>query len=228
MTTLCIVQARLSSKRLPRKVLMDIAGHPMLWHVVERAKSIRGVDGVVVACPLHDWADLQNAVNVPVMGWDGDEDDVLGRFLWVAEQTKADVLVRVTGDCPLFLPETAELCLWHFHGSGFGYVATEHDQSGWPDGTGCEAFRADELARLAGPAEHFTRLFGGGEWWPVILNPHVVPTGLGTFSVNTPDDLNYVRLVYSHLAPGDYSWDGLIRAERLTRTRVTRSPSCVL
>jgi spore coat polysaccharide biosynthesis protein SpsF len=216
MTTLCIIQARLSSKRLPRKVLMDIAGHPMLWHVVERAKAIRGVDKVVVACPLHDWADLQNAVDVPVMGWDGDEDDVLGRFLWVAEQVGVDELLRVTADCPLLLPEACEYAIVAPKGLLNSMVASEHEYSEWPDGTGGEAFSHDRLKRsnvlhnVGMNRQHFTERMR-----PCVVadNPH--PERITTpLSVNTPADLDRVRAIYAHLAPGDYSWSGLVKAVR--------------
>lgn len=113
MNPVVIIQARTGSTRLPRKVLMDIAGRPMLAHVVERARAIRGISGVVVATTDKIADDrvvtLCNSLVVPVFR--GSESDVLDRFYECAVTFHADPIIRVTGDCPLLDPEESSRVL---------------------------------------------------------------------------------------------------------------------
>src|SRR5689334_25179788 len=106
----CIIQARLGSKRLPGKVLMDIGGRPMIWHVVKRALDIHVP--VIVACPHQDSPQIGLAIDkldaqcVPDMG---EENDVLARYYWWARGY--DVIMRLTGDCPLIDPAACRKAL---------------------------------------------------------------------------------------------------------------------
>src|SRR5690242_5548434 len=102
MKTVAVIQARMSSTRLPGKVLKDLGGRPVLDWVVEAARQAPGVDEVVVATSTEeddnvvaDWA-LQKGVTV----YRGSLTDVLSRFLGAAHLTNADILIRLTGDCP--------------------------------------------------------------------------------------------------------------------------------
>lgn len=100
------IQARTGSTRLPGKVLRPLGGRPVLEWMVRAAASVHGVDGVVVAtstAPGDDEVEeLARSLGVDVVR--GSEDDVLSRFLQVAEATGADALVRLTADCPLVDP----------------------------------------------------------------------------------------------------------------------------
>lgn len=108
-----IVQARLGSTRLPRKVLADIGGRPMLAHVLERAGGIHGVDAVVLTVPFQDAATILDAVRIGRIST-GPEDDVLHRFMSAATQERAGVIIRITGDCPLLNAAMASTMLRHF------------------------------------------------------------------------------------------------------------------
>jgi len=102
-----IIQARLTSTRLPNKVLLDLNGKPLLWHVVRRVKQAENIDHVVLAVPDSSSNDeLASFVNKE--GWNlfrGSEDDVLSRYYQAATYIKADVIVRITSDCPLVDPK---------------------------------------------------------------------------------------------------------------------------
>src|SRR5262249_49377552 len=108
---IAIIQARLNSTRLPRKVLADIAGRPMIDHVIERARAIRGIDRVVLNIPLGD-----HELDRPEMTYQiaYQEADVLGSFLKIADLEGADILVRLTGDCPLLAPDLSSEVLQLF------------------------------------------------------------------------------------------------------------------
>jgi spore coat polysaccharide biosynthesis protein SpsF len=103
---IAIIQARCSSSRLPGKVLKPLAGKPMIWHIVERAKACRLVDRVVVATstePSDDaLATFCEATEIPY--YRGKLANVLSRYLEVLELHPRDYVVRITGDCPLIHP----------------------------------------------------------------------------------------------------------------------------
>src|SRR5687767_9328590 len=104
MNIVCIVQARLASHRLPNKVLADVEGKEMLLRVVERARQIPKVSKVVVTAPhnersLHEWC-FENKVALVV----GNPMDVLARYHTAARVEQADIVVRLTADCPCLDP----------------------------------------------------------------------------------------------------------------------------
>jgi spore coat polysaccharide biosynthesis protein SpsF len=217
MTAIAIVQARTRSTRFPRKVLADLCGHPVLWHVVTRAKAIQGVDKVVVACPESDGEvirDLNLGVDVVAYTKGGDENDVLSRFEFVAHAFPADRYVRLTADCPLLAPDLAmqvmDAMRW-----GVAYSCTRYDGEtfGWPDGLDCECFTADALSQadlLALPAEreHVTlamRVLLPAEHQVALPCPVQWPAGV-KLSIDTPADLDYARLVMARLPEDRLRW----------------------
>lgn len=122
-----MVQARTGSTRLPGKVLLPLAGRPVLGWVVRAARAAAGIDDVVVAtstAPGDDAvAELAGDLGVAVVR--GSEDDVLSRFVLAREQAGADAVVRLTADCPLLDPAliTQVAAAWRADPS-LGYVAT--------------------------------------------------------------------------------------------------------
>ena len=110
-----IVQARMGSGRLPGKVLAPIAGLPAILHVVRRLRCVRGLDAIVVStpagpeeAPLHD---LLRREGVDFHAFEGEPNDLLGRYVATGEAWQADVVLMVDGDCPLVDPDTAERML---------------------------------------------------------------------------------------------------------------------
>lgn len=104
MKVVAIVQARTTSERFPMKIFAGLSKRPMLAHVLERAAAIQGVDQVVLAVPEND-VRLVSHLWPHVYG--GSEKDVLSRYAGAAEKYEADIVLRVTGDCPLFAPDIA-------------------------------------------------------------------------------------------------------------------------
>jgi spore coat polysaccharide biosynthesis protein SpsF len=98
-----IVQARMSSTRLPGKVLMDVEGIPMLGRVVERARRTEAADEVVVATSrdLSDEPIVGFCETAGIRCARGSHYDVLDRYYTTAQANKADIVVRITADCPL-------------------------------------------------------------------------------------------------------------------------------
>jgi len=104
---IAIVQARMSSTRLPGKVLLDIGGKPMLARVIDRSRRAKWVDEVIVATTSEEEdtpiAAFCQGYDVPY--YRGSQFDVLDRYYRAAKQFQADVIVRITADCPLIDPQ---------------------------------------------------------------------------------------------------------------------------
>ena len=150
-----VIQARMGSSRLPRKVLRQLGARTVLSWVVRAARQAPGVDEVVIATsaskvddPIFEFA---AAENVPVVR--GSEDDVLDRFIQASRQTGADAVVRLTADCPLLDPAVIGqvVALWRLNPS-LDYVSTTLDRS-LPRGLDVELARASALEECSSRTE---------------------------------------------------------------------------
>lgn len=212
MKTVAIIQARMSSSRFPGKVLADLCGRPMITFMIERVRRCRLVDEIAVATSV-DPSDDPLAAAVEAAGCAvvrGDLKDVLGRYRTAAEVLAADVVVRLTGDCPLIDPATVDRVIALRRDLGTEY-ASNTDPPTFPDGADCEAFTRDLLERTARVAdtaydrEHVTpwmrRDSNGVQRANLLLA--LDASGL-RLTVDHPDDLDAVRTVLANMpAAGD-------------------------
>lgn len=199
MNTLCIIQARLGSTRLPGKALMEIGGRPMLAHVVERAMKIRGVTDWIVAVPsMIDALQLAPAAK-PLHVWHCDsiaEADVLKRYARLVDQYEPEIVVRITGDCPMLSPLVAEQVLSLYH-SVKGCEYASNVTPGYIDGEDVEVVSREAIAwahrsaREPYDREHVTSWIRRNVK-TATLPPRDPRFGLKT-SVDTLDDLERVR-----------------------------------
>ncbi len=157
MRTVAIIQARMGSTRLPGKVLLPLAGKPMLWHVVERARAVTQVDEVVVATTVDSTddaiRDYCSTSGIQVMS--GSEMDVVDRFLIAARDYDADPVVRVTADCPLMDVRVVERVIETFHATGADHVgavsgsgARAWGLAGFPEGIGATCVSRQALEQV--------------------------------------------------------------------------------
>lgn len=214
MTVVAIVQARMTSTRLPGKVLADVAGAPMLARVVERAQAARRVDAVWVACTDRPEDDAIAAWcrdrGVPCFR--GSESDVLGRYRAAAVAAGADVIVRLTADCPLLDPAVIDrvvVALTEEH-PAVDYAANVLERS-YPRGLDVEAFTAVALERLdrlgtsVAAREHVT--VGARLEHPEAFRCRSIRGAADDsdlrWTVDSPDDLASVRSLYQHLDLGN-------------------------
>jgi spore coat polysaccharide biosynthesis protein SpsF (cytidylyltransferase family) len=170
MRIVAIVQARMGSTRLPGKVLKDIAGKPALWHVINRLKESRLIDEIVIATTVkaEDQAIVTLAADSGVKSYSGSEDDVLDRYFQAAKKYCADVIVRVTSDCPLLDPDIVDDVVKYFLENCYDYVsntwasAQGDSKQTYPVGLDTEVFsfkvleRAWTDAKLPSEREHVT------------------------------------------------------------------------
>ncbi|MFB3901880.1 MAG: cytidylyltransferase domain-containing protein [Acidobacteriota bacterium] len=156
MPSVAMVQARMGSTRLKGKVMAEILGKPMIWHIVTRLRQVPEVGLVVVATSTHvanqPLADYCRRETIPVFR--GSEDDVLDRFYQAARIFDADPIIRVTGDCPFVDgPLISELIRfygegnWEHLGVATGAGAVFLDSGRYPDGLDAECFSFNALRR---------------------------------------------------------------------------------
>ncbi len=138
----CIVQARLGNSRLPRKVLADIGGWPMLKHVVRRLDVLR--IPIVIAVPPGDEAEIESAMpevfreaGITIEAPACHPDDLLKRHFLICQHRGWDAIMRVTSDCPLIDPFACNEVLAIFDSGHYDYVANDIVRT-YPDGMGCE------------------------------------------------------------------------------------------
>ncbi len=167
MRKVAVVQARTGSTRLPGKVLMPLAGRPVLDHVVSRASAAEQIHDVVVAT-----SDLPGDDAIEDYcrgrGWTcvrGSESDVLSRYALAVRESGAGIVARVTSDCPLFSPRILDAMLAAFDPDSVDYMSTNWPERTFPVGLDCEIMRADRLLAIADTAtdpydrEHVTPHF---------------------------------------------------------------------
>ncbi|MCJ7583905.1 MAG: glycosyltransferase family protein [Anaerolineales bacterium] len=245
--TIAIIQARMGATRLPGKVLHDIAGQPMLVRVVERTRRASLLDGFVVATTteVQDDALYELCRERGYSCYRGEQQDVLDRYYQAARQTGADVIVRITADCPVIDPllinETVQLVTGHYSlvTDHFDFAANRLPPPWgrtYPIGLDVEACTFAALERAWQEAtEPYQRehvmpyLYEGVNLQPATCNLQLATRNLqlGTspsgfrvallnhdpdygalrWTVDTPEDLELIRLVYARFGGrDDFGW----------------------
>ena len=196
--SVCIIQSRLGSSRLPGKALMEMAGKPMIQHVVERVFPLK-VDQVVVAVPEQDLVKYRFLGDLKCLVVGGSDRDVLGRYYKALQVCPANVIVRVTGDCPLYDPVIGNFVLSHWFENRANFITNDTRRSGYPDGTDTEVFNFLMLANAARlgstPAhrEHVTPWMADNA--PTTLVQPLNPYPVIKLSVDTQEDFDRVKAI---------------------------------
>ena len=215
---LAIVQARMTSSRLPGKVLSDICGKPSLQRMLERINMASSIDKVVVATTINasDNLIVELCEKLKVDIFRGDEDDVLGRFCGAAEVAEAEIVIRLTADCPMIDPDVIDEVVSAFSIYNHDYLSNTIDRT-YPDGLDIEVMSIDTLREAHKKAvapflrEHVTPYISG----------KCPDLGAGDFRIDqirfaadfshirwtldTKEDLQRIRSLVSKL-PEDYRW----------------------
>lgn len=219
MSIIAIIQARISSTRLPGKVLKKIKDKTILEHVVDRVKAAKSIDNIVVATTTNK-EDLK-IVNIcsesGISIFCGSEDDVLDRYYQTARLFKAEHIVRITSDCPLIDPQVIEEVIELYFKEKADYATNTMPET-FPDGLDTEVFSFNTLkiawenAKLFSEREHVT---------PYIRkNPNIfkLVNLKCNFSLNNkrwtidePIDLKFIKIIYKNL----YSEDSLFGMRKI-------------
>jgi spore coat polysaccharide biosynthesis protein SpsF (cytidylyltransferase family) len=212
-----IIQARMTSSRLPGKVMADIGGKPLLQQMLGRVRRAKTLDKIVVATttnPTDDpVAELCQRMGVELHR--GSELDVLDRFHDAANAAGATVVVRLTADCPMIDPELVDEVVRRFRQGDCDY-ATNAIERTYPDGLDVEVMsraalnEAHEKARLPYEREHVTPYIHGigGSRAQIFRQAHVrfvADFAHVRWTVDRPDDLDRVRELF-RLLPENFAW----------------------
>jgi len=207
------IEARMTSSRLPGKVLMDAAGKPMLAHMIERLQRVPSLDAVIVATTVNATDDpvVELAERLGVGYFRGSEDDVLARVLDAARAHDVDVIVETTGDCPLIDPALVEICIQGYLDAGVDYISNVLERT-YPRGMDTQVFATDILADVAARTddaddhEHVSLYIYNHPEIYSLKNmagpPELTDPGLG-LTLDTPEDFELLRRIFEALYPDD-------------------------
>ena len=150
MKIIATIEARMTSSRFPGKVLMQAAGKTMLEHLVNRLRAVHSLDGIVLATTVNvtDNALEEFSRQAGISCFRGSEEDVMARVIGAAESAGADVVVEITGDCPIIDPQIVEQTIRMFKAHHADYVSNAQVRS-YPDGMDTQVFRLGTLKRSA-------------------------------------------------------------------------------
>jgi len=144
------IEARMTSSRLPGKVLLTAAGRTMLEHQINRLLSVPSLDGIVIATTTNRADDELEKLSIKlgIECYRGSESDVMTRVIEAAENVGADVVVAITGDCPIIDTQIVEQTIRVFVANNADYVSNGHIRS-YPDGMDTQVLWLETLKRSA-------------------------------------------------------------------------------
>jgi spore coat polysaccharide biosynthesis protein SpsF len=213
--TVAIVQARTGSSRLPRKVLLPLLGEPLLTRVMRRLGRAERLDESVVATTV-DAADDPIADLAVREGWPvvrGSVDDLLDRYVEAARARDADVVVRITSDCPLIDPAIVDETVSVYEAGECDYAATGLEPRTFPRGLDVEVVARAALEQAwrddTDPAwrEHATPyIYRHPELFRLCRVASQEDRSAHRWTVDTPEDYELVRRIYEALGRDDFSW----------------------
>lgn len=214
MKTVAIVQARMGSTRFPNKVMQPIKGTPMIEVLLTRLSQSREIDELILA--TSDDPRNQTLVDhVRKLGYavyQGSENDVLDRYYQAAKQAGADVVVRVTGDCPLIDPVLVDEVIGRYRATQVDYASNILPPT-YPDGLDAEVFSFEALetawrqAKEPFQREHVTPFIRESKLVKSANYAHAVDESGRRWTVDEPEDFEVVKSVFEHFHPRrDFGW----------------------
>jgi glutamate-1-semialdehyde 2,1-aminomutase len=214
MRIVALVQARMGSTRLPGKVMKPICGVPLIELLLSRLARSGELSGIVVATSV-DERNGPLADHVRKLGYaceEGSERDVLDRFVQAGRAQRADVVVRITGDCPLVDPGLVDECIQRFKSAHVDYFSNVSPPS-YPDGLDIEVCTLDALERAAGETgsprdrEHVTPYLRESGRFRTASLQHDEDLSALRWTVDEPEDLALIEKVFQHFHPRtDFGW----------------------
>ena len=214
MNIVAIVEARMTSSRLPGKVLLEVLEVPMLGRLIDRLKQVPLIDQIVIATTTNSEDDkiCSLASDYGVRYYRGSENDVMSRVLEAGLKAQADVIVEITGDCPIIDPDIIKDVIKHFLDGNYDYVSNSNLRS-YPDGMDVQVFSiktlldsfnstSDELHR-----EHVTlHIRQNPEKYRLLdiaAKKEFEFPELG-LTLDTKEDLLLIEKIITHLEPHDF------------------------
>jgi len=218
MTTVAIVQARTASKRLPNKVMKPIQGTPMIGLLLKRLSKARFVDQIIVATTSNS-EDLVLKEYVESIGFiceQGSEHDVLNRYFTVAAKYRPDLVVRITGDCPVIDPTLVDLCIEELINTRADIVSNANPPS-YPDGLDVAVFRLHVLQEAHRQTsdkydrEHVTPyMYRSHAFAKRFIHCSSNYSGF-RWTVDEPEDFDVIANVFKYFSPNiHFTWEQVL------------------
>jgi glutamate-1-semialdehyde 2,1-aminomutase len=214
MKILAIVQARMGSTRFPGKVMRSILGIPMIELLLNRLSQSKLLDGIILATS-------QAPINQPLVDrvqglgyevYQGSEDDVLDRYYQAAAVCKPEIVIRITGDCPLVDPELVDRAIATFQQSNADYLSNVSPPT-YPDGLDIEVFTFNALAQAWQEArkpeerEHVTTYIRDSGKFKQQSITNIEDHSEKRWTVDEPEDFEVIENVFKHFAPCiNFTW----------------------
>tara|TARA_B110000114_G_scaffold164401_1_gene183902 strand:+ start:336 stop:1067 length:732 start_codon:yes stop_codon:yes gene_type:complete len=207
---IAIVQARMGSSRLPKKVLMDIEGTSSLKFMIDRVKKSTLIDKIIVATTNDERDDeiVEFCNDNNILCFRGSENDVLDRYYQSAKKYEATTVVRLTSDCPLIDPDLIDETINLFLKEKADYAsnAVPPDKKKYPDGSDVEVFSFDALQRSwiettdIKDREHVTfYMWNKGKDFKTKMLENTCDWGKYRITVDYKEDLDLVRKIVKKL-----------------------------
>jgi len=206
---IAIIQARMGAERLPGKVLMDIVGRPMLWHVINRIKHSEYINKIIIATTTNKYdeqiEDFCKTYNIDF--YRGSEDDVLDRYYQAAKLWNADIIVRITSDCPLIDSEIIDkvICSYLKNKNNFNGSSNTIKRT-YPRGLDTEVISFSTLERVWNDAkkdyqrEHVTiYIYEHLDQFKMCSVENKENLSSFRWTVDEEKDLEFVRTIYKKL-----------------------------
>jgi len=234
MNIVAIVQARLGSKRLPNKVIKPINGLPMIEVLLARLSKSKLITKIVVATSEDD-VDKKLKKLINKLGYDceqGSKDDVLKRYITVAEKYEADIVVRITGDCPLVDSDLVDQVINKFINDNVDYCSNTIPAT-YPDGLDVEVFTIEALKKSSSMTtnssdlEHVTPyLKESGNFKTSCLENHNDLSEM-RWTVDESIDLEVVDTIFKSFAPDlNFSWLKVLDLQKI-RPEIFKNSSLI-
>lgn len=209
MNVVCIMQARVGSTRLPKKVLKEICGKTVLEHDIDRLKRVKNISKIVIATTTEekDIEIVNEAKRLGITYFRGSETDVLSRYYFSAKENNADVVVRVTSDCPLLDPEVTEATIKYYldNKNKYDYVSNTLERT-FPRGLDTEVFSFNVLetafkeAKLDRDREHVTAyLYTNKDKFSLGCYKSNEDYSNYRWTLDTEEDFKLINIIYDEL-----------------------------
>ena len=221
MKVVALVQARMGSTRLPNKVMKLVDGVPMIELLLVRLSRATEVDQIVVATSI-DARNQPLVSHLQAQGYafeQGSENDVLDRFVQAARAQHADVVVRITGDCPLVSAALVDECIRRFKTMGVDYFSNINPPT-YPDGLDIEVFSMRALEKAwretskSYDREHVTPYLRESGHFKTACMSHTQDLSTLRWTVDEPDDFAVIEKVFEHFHPRvDFTWEDVLQLQ---------------
>ena len=222
MKIVALVQARMGSTRLPNKVMKPIGGIPMIELLLTRLSQAKELDQIVVATSVDERNQplVEHARKLGYACEQGSEGDVLDRFVQAARAFHADVVVRITGDCPLVDPELVDEVIRRFKTAGVDYFSNTNPPT-YPDGLDIEVCSFNVLEQASQETskpfdrEHVTPYLREHGRFKTASMQHIEDLSALRWTVDEPADFTVIEKVFQYFHPRThFSWLEVLKLQQ--------------